>query len=58
MERKGYKKGGKAEAADAVHKHEKALHKGEKLTPMKKGGAVKAGAGSGVGRLQKAKKAD
>lgn len=34
------KKGGKVSAAQAVHKHERAKHKGQPLTKMSKGGSV------------------
>lgn len=45
----------KKTAAAAVHKHEKHLHKGEKETKLKSGGAVfTGGAGSGIGREEKA----
>jgi hypothetical protein len=55
---RAYKKGGavKLDAAAAVHKHEKHLHKGEKETKFARGGKVgeyTAGAASGDGRLQK-----
>lgn len=48
--------------ADAVHKHEKHDHKGQKLTKLSVGGPAKpargfdAGAGGGKGRLEKLKK--
>lgn len=45
--KKGYAEGGKADLAQdkamvrtAVHKHEKAMHKGEPLTKLKAGGAI------------------
>jgi general stress protein YciG len=34
------KKGGKVSAAQAVHKHERAKHKGQPLTKMAKGGST------------------
>jgi hypothetical protein len=34
------KKGGKVSAAEAVHKHERAKHKGQPLTKMAKGGSA------------------
>ena len=34
------KKGGKVSAAEAVHKHERAKHKGQPLTKMAKGGST------------------
>jgi hypothetical protein len=34
------RKGGKASAAQAVHKHERAKHKGQPLTKMAKGGSA------------------
>lgn len=47
MAKKGYAEGGKAEMAQdkamikaAVHKHEKAMHKGEPLTKLAKGGKM------------------
>jgi len=36
----GMKKGGKVSAAQAVHKHERAKHKGQPLTKMAKGGSA------------------
>jgi hypothetical protein len=36
----GMKKGGKVSAAEAVHKHERAKHKGQPLTKMAKGGST------------------
>ena len=36
----GMKKGGKVSAAQAVHKHERAKHKGQPLTKMAKGGST------------------
>lgn len=36
----GFKKGSKVSAAEAVHKHERAKHKGQPLTKMAKGGSV------------------
>jgi hypothetical protein len=36
----GMKKGGKISAAQAVHKHERAKHKGQPLTKMAKGGSA------------------
>ena len=36
----GMKKGGKISAAKAVHKHERAKHKGQALTKMAKGGSA------------------
>jgi hypothetical protein len=48
MVKKGYAEGGKADMAQdkamvkaAVHKHERALHKGEPLTKLAKGGVAK-----------------
>jgi len=35
------RKGGKISAKQAVHKHEKAMHKGKPLTKMAKGGVAK-----------------
>lgn len=35
-----FKKGGKVSAAEAVHKHERAKHKGQPLTKMAKGGSA------------------
>jgi hypothetical protein len=35
-----FKKGGKISAAQAVHKHERAKHKGQPLTKMAKGGST------------------
>ena len=36
----GFKKGSKVSAAEAVHKHERAKHKGQPLTKMAKGGSA------------------
>jgi hypothetical protein len=36
----GMKKGGKVSAASAVHKHERAKHKGQPLTKLAKGGSA------------------
>jgi hypothetical protein len=36
----GMKRGGKVSAAQAVHKHERAKHKGQPLTKMAKGGSA------------------
>ena len=36
----GFKKGSKVSAAEAVHKHERAKHKGQPLTKMAKGGTA------------------
>ncbi len=36
----GMKKGGKVSAVQAVHKHERAKHKGQPLTKMAKGGST------------------
>lgn len=36
----GFKKGSKVSAASAVHKHERAKHKGQPLTKMAKGGTA------------------
>ena len=36
----GFKKGSKVSAAQAVHKHERAKHKGQPLTKMAKGGSA------------------
>jgi hypothetical protein len=37
---KTFKKGGKVTPAEAVHKHEKNMHKGKALTKMAKGGSA------------------
>ena len=37
---KEFKKGGKISAAEAVHKHERAKHKGQPLTKLAKGGSA------------------
>ena len=37
---KRFKEGGKTSAAEAVHKHERAKHKGQPLTKMAKGGSA------------------
>ena len=50
------KKGGKVSAAQAVHKHERAKHKGQPLTKMAKGGSVSASRrGDGIARKGKTK---
>jgi hypothetical protein len=36
----GMKKGGKVSAAQAIHKHERAKHKGQPLTKLAKGGSA------------------
>jgi hypothetical protein len=40
MKTKSKAKGGKISAAEAVHKHERAKHKGQPLTKMAKGGSA------------------
>jgi len=43
----GFKKGSKVSAAQAVHKHERAKHKGQPLTKMAKGGSTASKRGDG-----------
>ena len=51
-----FKKGGKVSASEAVHKHERAKHKGQPLTKMAKGGSVSASRrGDGIARKGKTK---
>jgi hypothetical protein len=43
----GFKKGSNVSAAEAVHKHERAKHKGQPLTKMAKGGSTASKRGDG-----------
>jgi hypothetical protein len=51
----GMKKGGKVSAAQAVHKHERAKHKGQPLTKMAKGGSTASKRGDGCATKGKTK---
>lgn len=49
------RKGGKVSAAQAVHKHERNMHKGKKLTKMAKGGSTASKRGDGCATKGKTK---
>jgi hypothetical protein len=49
------RKGGKVSAAEAVHKHERAKHKGQPLTKMAKGGSTASKRGDGCATKGKTK---
>ena len=49
------KKGGKVSAAQAVHKHERAKHKGQPLTKMAKGGSTASKCADGCATKGKTK---
>ncbi len=51
----GMKKGGKVSAVQAVHKHERAKHKGQPLTKMAKGGSTASKRGDGCATKGKTK---
>lgn len=51
----GFKKGSKVSAAEAVHKHERAKHKGQPLTKMAKGGLTASKRGDGCATKGKTK---
>ena len=51
----GFKKGSKVSAAEAVHKHERAKHKGQPLTKMAKGGSAASKRGDGCATKGKTK---
>ena len=51
----GMKKGGKISAVKAVHKHERAKHKGQPLTKMAKGGSTASKRGDGCATKGKTK---
>lgn len=49
------KRGGSISAADAVHKHERNMHKGKKPTKFAKGGSTASKRGDGIAKKGKTK---